>query len=325
MMPQPAGIHAVFARPQGRPQREPLVQPGQIQPHPRDMSVVASAEATLGQVQAALAPHGQWLPLDGPADAPLRELVQSDSTGPLRLGFGALRDLLTGMQCLDGHGELITSGGIVVKNVAGYDLVKFLVGSHGCFGTPVTLTTRTYRLPEAALTVTLDLEPTPAEIGKWLASAAAPHWMLWTASGLVLSWLGREQEIERLVPILQEQNIAPARQMLEEDVRVRSELLDCGTEALRVSAPPQIICKLAKDVANGRFAVDPVHGLLWMPVSEQVNGVLRSVARAGGVAIWYGRDGVRLFNVPLGTVRVLEELKKQLDADGRLAPLPIDS
>ena len=76
---------------------------------------------------------------------------EQNSTGPLRLGYGAWRDLLLGVQFTNGRGELITAGGRTVKNVAGYDLTKFMVGSHGVFGRLVTITTRTYRRPDRAL------------------------------------------------------------------------------------------------------------------------------------------------------------------------------
>lgn len=310
---------------QVRKQREPLVQPGQVQPHPRDMAVVFSADATLAHVQAALAPHGQWLPLDGPGEATMRELALHDSTGPLRLGYGGLRDFLTGVQSLDGRGDLVTCGGVMVKNVAGYDLVKFIVGSHGCFGTPITLTTRTYRRPEAALTVTFDMEPSAADVRNWLISPAAPHWMLWTARGLALGWLGRDREMAALLPTVEETGASPTVQSLTQDVELRRSLLDCGAEGLRISAAPLRVCRLAKEVANGRFAVDPVHGVLWMPVPERMEAVLRTVKSMGGHCTWRGRDGVRLFNVPPATMQVLRALKKEFDPTGQFAPLPFDS
>lgn len=289
------------------------------------MAVVFSADATLADVQAALAKHGQWLPIDGPPAATVRELVLHDSTGPLRLGYGAWRDLLTGVQFQDAAGELVTCGGMMVKNVAGYDLVKFIVGSHGCFGAPVTLTTRTYRRPDAALTATVDLEPSAADVRQWLISPAAPHWMLWTARGLTLGWLGRDREMAALLPVVEQTGASPTVQSLTQDVELRKSLLECGTEALRIAVPPARVCRLATEVANGRFAVDPVHGVLWMPVPERIDGVLGTAASAGGHTEWRGRDGVRLFNVPPAILEVLAALKKEFDPEGRFAPLPLNS
>src|SRR3954452_18449445 len=134
-----------------RPNREPLVPPGGADLHARDMTATFAADITLRAAQDLLREYNQWLPIDGDPDTPLGTLVDHNSTGPLRLGYGAWRDLLLGVQFTNGKGDLITAGGRTVKNVAGYDLTKLMVGQHGVFGKLVTLTTRTYRRPEAAL------------------------------------------------------------------------------------------------------------------------------------------------------------------------------
>src|SRR5947207_481037 len=129
---------------------EPLVPPGGFELLARDMTATFSADCSLKFVQQKLGEIGQWLPVDGDANTTLGSLVEANSTGPLRLGFGGWRDLLLGAQFPNGRGELITAGGKTVKNVAGYDLTKFMIGGHGIFGRIVTVTTRTYRTPDAA-------------------------------------------------------------------------------------------------------------------------------------------------------------------------------
>src|SRR5437899_1480928 len=94
-----------------RPDRTPLVPPGGADLHARDMTATFSADVTLADAQAKLAELGQWLPIDGDASWTLGRLVESNSTGPLRLGYGAWRDLLLGCQFLNGRGQLITAGG----------------------------------------------------------------------------------------------------------------------------------------------------------------------------------------------------------------------
>ena len=135
-----------------RPDRQPLVPPGGADLHARDMSATFAADVTLRAAQQRLAELGQWLPIDGDPDLPLGTLVERNSTGPLRLGYGALaRPAARACSSPTAEGELITAGGRTVKNVAGYDLTKFMVGSHGVFGRLVTITTRTYRRPDRAL------------------------------------------------------------------------------------------------------------------------------------------------------------------------------
>src|SRR6266436_1777604 len=124
--------------PDYRARRQPLVAPGAIDAQERDMTATFAADVTLRAAQSHLLAINQWLPIDGNPHATLGALVDVNSTGPLRLGYGAWRDLLLGVQFTNGRGELITAGGRTVKNVAGYDLTKFMVGSRGVFGRLVT-------------------------------------------------------------------------------------------------------------------------------------------------------------------------------------------
>src|SRR5690606_35700472 len=97
-----------------RPDRSPLVAPGEIEHLVEDMTVIASADLSLATLQARLATTSQWLPVDGDAAMTLGQLITLNSTGPLRLGYGAWRDLLLGVQFRNRRGELITAGGKTV-------------------------------------------------------------------------------------------------------------------------------------------------------------------------------------------------------------------
>jgi FAD/FMN-containing dehydrogenase len=106
---------------------------------------------TLGAVQAALAARNQWLPLR-PAFALTRRtlggITATGACGPERHGFGAPRKLLLGLRFVDGRGRLITAGGRVVKNVAGYDVTRMVAGSAGTLGVITRVTYRTATRPE---------------------------------------------------------------------------------------------------------------------------------------------------------------------------------
>src|SRR5436190_3136055 len=171
-----------------RPNQQPLVRPGEIEHHVADLSATFSADVTLAEAQKRLREHGQWLPIDGDVNATLGSLVERNSTGPLRLGFGAWRDLLLGVQFTNGAGELITAGGRTVKNVAGYDLTKFMVGQYGIFGKLVTLTTRTYKAPEFALLATF--EPDVKKLNALLITPCRPQWAILNRSSLLCGYLG---------------------------------------------------------------------------------------------------------------------------------------
>ncbi|MBV8452944.1 MAG: FAD-binding oxidoreductase, partial [Deltaproteobacteria bacterium] len=103
---------------------------------PDDMTVVAEAGLTLGALNRCTSRHGQRLPCDpaNPELTTLGALVGAAKSGPLRLSEGGVRDLLIGIRFVGHGGRLIHGGGRVVKNVAGYDLMKVMTGAFGTLG-----------------------------------------------------------------------------------------------------------------------------------------------------------------------------------------------
>lgn len=115
---------------------------------PADLVVTAQAGMTFGALQAALFEHGQWLPLDAPPDATLGGLLATDRSGPRRLGYGTLRDMLLGLTVVNGDGVARKSGGRVVKNVTGYALEKLHLGALGTLGVITECTFKLRPRPE---------------------------------------------------------------------------------------------------------------------------------------------------------------------------------
>ncbi|MGH7907126.1 MAG: FAD-binding oxidoreductase, partial [Candidatus Binataceae bacterium] len=117
---------------------------------PEDMTVVAEAGLTLGALNDHMAARRQHLPLD-PPDPPsitLGALIGAAKSGPLRLMEGTPRDLLIGIRFAGHGGRIVHGGGAVVKNVAGYDLMKVLTGSFGTLGIIIEATFKVRPLPE---------------------------------------------------------------------------------------------------------------------------------------------------------------------------------
>ena len=101
-----------------------------------DMTATVEAGCTFQQLQQTLAEHGQRLALDPlwPDKATIGGILAANDSGPLRIRFGSLRDLIIGITLALPDGTLAKSGGKVVKNVAGYDLPKLATGSLGTLG-----------------------------------------------------------------------------------------------------------------------------------------------------------------------------------------------
>ena len=115
-----------------------------------DLTITAQAGIPLAALRQAVAEHGQTLPLDppGPETATLGGTVAANLSGPMRMRHGTARDLALGMRVALTTGEVIKTGGRTVKNVAGYDLTKLLVGSLGTIGAIVEITLRLAPAPE---------------------------------------------------------------------------------------------------------------------------------------------------------------------------------
>jgi len=123
---------------------------------PEDMTITAEGGLTLAALQATLATHGQWLPIDPPhpGRVTLRQLLSENLFGPRRCGFGTIREHLIGLEAVLADGRVTHSGGRVVKNVAGYDVLKLFVGARDSLGIISAATFKLRPLPveEALLT-----------------------------------------------------------------------------------------------------------------------------------------------------------------------------
>jgi len=99
--------------------------------------ITVGSGLTLGALQEKLAQQNQWLPIRPPfgaTDTTIGAIVATGAVGPERLTYGAPRDMLLGLQYIDSSGSMVTAGGRVVKNVAGYDMTRLLTGSLGTLG-----------------------------------------------------------------------------------------------------------------------------------------------------------------------------------------------
>jgi glycolate oxidase FAD binding subunit len=120
-----------------------------------DLTVTVEAGCTLQALQKALVQHGQRLALDPlwPDRATVGGVLSTNDSGALRLRFGALRDLIIGVTLALPDGTLASSGGKVVKNVAGYDLPKLITGAFGTLGVITRAVFRLHPVPKATSTI----------------------------------------------------------------------------------------------------------------------------------------------------------------------------
>ena len=147
----PSDAQADLALTTRRLDRVPSIQP-------QDLTATAEAGIGFDLLRQQLADHGVWLALDPPglAGRSLGSVVATATAGPLRHGFGPVRDHLLGVTFVTGDGRLIQSGGRVMKNVAGYDLTRLQAGGFGAFGVVVLVHLRLRALPRVDQTLLLE-------------------------------------------------------------------------------------------------------------------------------------------------------------------------
>ena len=122
-----------------------------------DLTVTVEPGIKYAELQATLAKTGQFLAIDPayPETATLGGIIATADTGSLRQRYRGVRDMLLGISLVRSDGKIAKAGGRVVKNVAGYDLMKLFTGSYGTLGIISQVTLRVYPIQEASGTVVL--------------------------------------------------------------------------------------------------------------------------------------------------------------------------
>jgi glycolate oxidase FAD binding subunit len=142
---------------------------------PGDLTLTANAGTTLAEIADATAAHGQWLSVDpfGDPNGTLGATLATASAGPVAGRVGLPRDMTVGLSYVSGTGDVIHGGGRVVKNVAGFDLVRLSIGAWGTLGVITSATVRLRARPEADQTFALTLPSESDALGTLLSTIRA--------------------------------------------------------------------------------------------------------------------------------------------------------
>jgi FAD/FMN-containing dehydrogenase len=130
-----------------------------IEYDPPNQVITVGAGMSLAALQAHLKTNNQWLPVRPPFfsdSSTIGSLIALAACGPERMAYGAPRDLLLGLRYIDSKGVMVTAGGRVVKNVAGYDMTRLLTGSAGTLGFISEASWRVSTIPERCAAIAAD-------------------------------------------------------------------------------------------------------------------------------------------------------------------------
>ncbi len=152
-----------------------------------DLTAIVEAGVRVGDLNDRLAGHGQMLALDPPGNPTIGACLAANLSGPRRHRYGTARDLVIGVTVVLGDGTIASSGGKVVKNVAGYDLGKLFCGSEGRLGLIARVALRLHPRPEIARTLAVPVESPTDTQAKARAILRAPL----APSAVDVVWPGR--------------------------------------------------------------------------------------------------------------------------------------
>ncbi|MGC3968670.1 MAG: FAD-binding oxidoreductase [Pirellulales bacterium] len=159
----------------------------------RDMTITVESGVTISELQKVLSAEGQHLPVDiaQPQEATLGGAISVNMSGPRRFGHGTLRDYVIGISAVDGRGKEFHAGGRVVKNVAGYDFCKLLVGSLGTLAVVTQVTLKVKPIPTSVTWLSFTaatLEQAESALATIAASRATPIAVELLSGGDMASW-----------------------------------------------------------------------------------------------------------------------------------------
>jgi glycolate oxidase FAD binding subunit len=156
---------------------------------PTELVVTARAGTRLCDLEAALQEQGQCLPFEPPRFGPggtVGGMVAAGLSGPARASVGSVRDHLLGVTLLNGRGEILTFGGQVAKNVAGYDVSRLMAGSLGILGIICEVSLKVLPISLASATLTFDCDEAFAlqQLGMWASQPLPINATAWRGDRL---------------------------------------------------------------------------------------------------------------------------------------------
>jgi len=181
---------------------------------PTELVVTVRSGTLLRDLEAALQEHGQCLPFEPPRFAPggtAGGMVAAGLSGPARVASGSVRDHVLGVTVLNGRGEILTFGGQVAKNVAGYDVSRLMAGSLGILGVICEVSLKVLPLSTATATLCFDCDSRQAllKFREWASQPLAINATAWHQGRLHVRLAGARAAVASACARLGGSQLAP--------------------------------------------------------------------------------------------------------------------
>ena len=301
---------------------------GVVSYQPSELVVTARAGTRLLDLEARLAEQGQCLPFEPPhfsASGTVGGMVAAGLSGPARASVGALRDYVLGVKIVNGRGQLLTFGGQVMKNVAGYDVSRLMAGSMGTLAAIVEVSLKVMPIAPAQATLMFDLPETSARqrLNRWCGQPLPLNASCWHGGQLWVRLRGAQAAVDAACKSMGGQAMDPARARRMWTALREQTLpllrLEPGQALWRVSVPDT-----ATPLNLGPTLVEWHGAQRWVKLPPQDAPQVHTAAvRAGGHAtLFRGGDGhTPVFAAPASPLaRIHAALKQAFDPAGIFNP-----
>ena len=320
----------------GEPVGEPLDTTGLTgisSYEPTELVVTARAGTRLAELEAALAETGQCLAFEPPrfgGGGTVGGMVAAGLAGPSRATAGGVRDHVLGLTMLNGKAEVLSFGGQVMKNVAGYDVSRLMVGSLGVLGVICEVSLKVLPKPPATATLRFEVDQAQALalLNDWGGHPLPLSASAWWSGMLVLRLAGASAAVASAVQQLGGEAIEPAlaatfwnglRDQSDEFFAGAAKAVDAGATLWRLSVPQTApVLKL-----SGEQLVEWGGAQRWLCTTAPASLIRDAASAAGGHATMFrSRDKKAGVFAPLSPplLAIHRNLKAAFDPDGLFNP-----
>jgi glycolate oxidase FAD binding subunit len=301
---------------------------GIVDYEPTELVITARCGTPLAEVEAVLAASGQMLAFEPPhfgEGATFGGAIACGLSGPRRPSSGALRDFVLGSVLMDGRGELLTFGGQVMKNVAGYDVSRLLAGSLGTLGLMLEHSVKVLPIPMREITLRFEMDEVRAlqRLNEWGGQPLPISASCWHAGALHLRLSGADAALNAAMQLLGGEVAPDARAFWNGLREQRHGFFQAGGAVWRLSMPSAS----AAVILRGVQLIEWGGAQRWLRVDDEGLGsahkIRSTVTAVGGHATLFrgGDKGCGVFQ-PLAPAiaRIHQRLKAAFDPSGVFNP-----
>jgi glycolate oxidase FAD binding subunit len=319
-----SGSKAFYGR---APQGETLAltaHTGIVDYDPQELVLTARCGTPLGEIEVLLDEAGQHLPFEPPHFAPTATFggtIACGLAGPARASAGPMRDFVLGVRVLSGKGEVLNFGGRVMKNVAGYDVTRLMVGALGTLGVLLEIAVKVLPRAPRALTLTYEFDAQPAmtRMNDWALSALPVSATAWVDGRLYVRLQGSQAALREARRRMGGEALAAAEDFWD-SIKEHTHPFFHGVEDLwRVSVPAE---SALFDVTAPTL-LEWAGAQRWIVAADTAANLQQLSAGAGGFATRFRsvkQSGEVFAPLPAALMHVHRRLKETFDPHAILNP-----